>query len=121
MTFTYEYTYRNISSDIPEQIRNTEFLLTINLNGFGQITDITMGEEATISNEEMESVTIESVSDLYRYLSPDSEGERDEYGNVLESNGLSYSYAEYEIKDGIYTPTGRTSGTLPGAAAEGEE
>ena len=121
MTFTYEYTYRNISSDIPEQIRNTEFLLTINLNGFGQITDITMGEEATISNEEMESVTIESVSDLYRYLSPDSEGERDEYGNVLESNGLSYSYAEYEIKDGIYTPTRRTSGTLPGAAAEGEE
>ena len=56
---------------------------------------------------------ITSVSSIYREVSPDSSGEKDEYGNVLEHNGISYSYAEYEVKDGIYTPTGRTSGTLP--------
>ena len=61
---------------------------------------------------------ITSASSFYRAVSPRSSGEKDEYGNVLEHNGMTYSYAEYEVKDGIYTPTGRTSGTLPEIAGE---
>ena len=45
----------------------------------------------------------------YHYLNQ----KRDEYGNVTKDDWGIYSYAEYEVKDGIYTPTGRTSGTLP--------
>ena len=61
-----------------------------------------------------------SVHDLYSYNSASlmSEGERDEYGNVTEDDWGIYSYAEYEVKDGIYTPTGRTSGTLPEISGE---
>ena len=64
---------------------------------------------------------ITSVGSIYREVSPGSSGEKDEYGNVLEHNGTTYSYAEYEVKDGIYTPTGRTSGTLPEIAGEMQE
>ena len=31
---------------------------------------------------------------------------------------MTYSYAEYEVEDGIYTPTGRTSGVLPEIGTE---
>ena len=61
---------------------------------------------------------ITSASSFYRAVSPRSSGEKDEYGNVLEHNETTYSYAEYEVKDGIYTSTGRTSGTLPEIAGE---
>ena len=46
------------------------------------------------------------------------EGERDEYGNLLFSGTVLYEYAEYQVEDGIYTPTGRTSGSSDTAAAE---
>ena len=84
--------------------------------------DGTSSVYAEVSEElgpDFEALTrITSVSSLYRAVSPRSSGEKDEYGNVLEHNGTTYSYAEYEIKDGIYTPTGRTSGTLPEIAGE---
>ena len=46
------------------------------------------------------------------------EGERDEYGNLLFAGTVLYEYAEYQVEDGIYTPTGRTSGSSDTAAAE---
>ncbi len=46
------------------------------------------------------------------------EGERDEYGNLLFAGTVLYEYAEYQVEDGIYAPTGRTSGSSDTAAAE---
>ncbi len=86
----------------------------LNDTGGGSVYAETYSEEEVSSAE----MTVSLVKEYYRTLSPDSSGEKDEYGNVLEHNGMTYSYAEYEIKDGIYTPTGRTSGTLPEMAGE---
>ena len=72
---------------------------------------------------------ISSVDELYREVSVDYGYKQDEFGNVLmyEYDDSEFeisdffSYAEYEVKDGIYTPTGRTSGTLPEIAGEMQE
>ena len=86
----------------------------LNDTGDGSVYAERYSEEEASSAE----MTVSLVKEYYRTLSPDSSGEKDEAGNVLEHNGISYSYAEYEVKDGIYTPTGRTSGTLPEISGE---
>ena len=58
------------------------------------------------------------LEDSYRMRSGTGEGERDEYGNLLFAGTVLYEYAEYQVEDGIYTPTGRTSGSSDTAAAE---
>ena len=86
----------------------------LNDTGDGSVYAESYSEEEAGSAE----MTVSPVKEYYRTLSPDASGEKDEYGNVLEHNGMTYSYAEYEIKDGIYTPTGRTSGVLPEIGTE---
>ncbi len=56
-----------------------------------------------------DSLKVDSVSGLYRYVSPDSSGETDDYGNVLQYDDCYICYTEYSVDDGIYTATGNES------------
>ena len=56
-----------------------------------------------------DSLKVDSVSGLYRYVSPDSSGETDDYGNVLQYDDRYICYTEYSVDDGIYTATGNES------------
>ncbi len=131
-----QYVYWNETGELPRQVLISENGVdsTFYLDESGRLKEVEApdgsydgniyfyynGESVTIrervySEEEAGSaeMTVSPVKGYYRTLSPDSSGEKDEYGNVLEHNGMTCSYAEYEIKDGIYTPTGRISGVLP--------
>ena len=86
-------------------------------NGDGTYTALA---RYSIEAPEKLNTKVLSVHDLYSRNSASlmSEGERDEYGNVTKDDWGIYSYTEYEVKDGSYTPTGRTSGMLPEIAGE---
>ena len=63
---------------------------------------------------------VRSVRDLYACASDQIENngtDIDAYGNPLsDANGAAYYYEEYEVEDGVFTPTGRASGTAPDLA-----
>ena len=66
---------------------------------------------------------VETVKMLYTFSLPDfgeevSENVMDDFGNVTDYDYTRYTYAEYKTEDGIYIPTGRTSGSRPEAAVD---
>ena len=98
-----------VTYEMNENGEVTSYELTETPDGEGQYSSVYA--EWIIDSGTAEAV--DSVKSFLQASFPDLDGVKDEYGNVLEHEGIFYSYAEYEVKDGVYTPTGRTSGSLP--------
>ena len=105
-----QFTYWNNSTAIPKTMQWSDSVSTISINMEEWLSGLETAEKNSV------------VKTLLQADPPGLAGDgADEYWNAVEVGDTYFSYAEYEVRDGIYTPTGRTSGTLPGAAAEAEE